>query len=63
MALAMLFGTVFFGQVFGYFMHEEAPMLQSPDVAYWVAAGLLAVTLVMYLIAVPEARRAIKRET
>lgn len=42
--LAMLAGTVFFAQIFGWFMHPEAAF-QSPDVAYFVAGAGLALTL------------------
>jgi MFS transporter, DHA1 family, tetracycline resistance protein len=44
--LAMLVGTLFFAQVFGYFMHEDAS-LRSPDVGYFVAAGLCLLSLVL----------------
>jgi MFS transporter, DHA1 family, tetracycline resistance protein len=47
MAIAMLAGTVFFSQIFGYFMTPGAPIL-SPDVSYFVAAMVLAVCLVMF---------------
>jgi DHA1 family tetracycline resistance protein-like MFS transporter len=40
--LAMLFGTVFYAQIFGFFLSPAAPF-QSPAVAFFVAgAGLLA---------------------
>ncbi len=55
MALAMLAGTVFFGQVFGYFMGPAAPF-QSPDVVYWIAAALAVLAIFGYVLAVPEAR-------
>lgn len=49
--VAMLFGTVFFAQIFGYFMREGAPV-QSPDIAFFVAGGGLALTLgAMILVA------------
>ncbi len=48
MNVAMLFGTVVFSQVFGFFMQEGAP-LRSPDVAFYLAAGLLALVLAIYL--------------
>jgi MFS transporter, DHA1 family, tetracycline resistance protein len=44
MNLAMLAGTVFFSQIFGYFMQPAAPIV-SPDVAYFTAAGLLVLVL------------------
>ena len=46
--LAMLAGTVFFAQIFGYFMSQNAPF-QSPNVAYYVAGAGLALTLGLYL--------------
>jgi DHA1 family tetracycline resistance protein-like MFS transporter len=45
--VAMLFGTVFFAWTFGHFM-AEGRAWQSPDVAYWVAAGCLLVTTVLF---------------
>ena len=49
--VAMLFGTVFFAQIFGYFMRPDAP-IQSPNVAFFVAGGGLALTLcAMILVA------------
>lgn len=45
--LAMLFGTVFFAFIFGHFW-AEGRAWRSPDVAYWVAAGCLAVTTVLF---------------
>ena len=56
MSLSMLFGTVFFGQIFGFFMGQGAP-IRSPDVAYFVAAGLIALAAILYLWLVPSARR------
>lgn len=51
MNIAMLVGTVFYAQLFGYFMSEAAPF-QSPNVAYYVAgAGMLgALALFLWLI-------------
>jgi MFS transporter, DHA1 family, tetracycline resistance protein len=46
--IAMLLGTVFSAQVFGYFMSDAAPF-QSPNVAYYVAGGGLALTLLLFL--------------
>ena len=45
--LAMLFGTVFFAFIFGHFM-AEGRAWTSPDVAYWVAAGFMAVTTLAF---------------
>jgi len=46
--VAMLAGTVVFSQIFGHFM-AEGRAWQSPDVAYWVAGGCLAVTLGLFV--------------
>ena len=48
MNVAMLVGTILFSQVFGYFM-QEARGTPSPNVAFYLAAALLLVTLAMYL--------------
>ncbi len=48
MNVAALAGTVFFSQIFGYFLSEAAPF-QSPSVAYFVAAGGLVVTLGLFM--------------
>jgi MFS transporter, DHA1 family, tetracycline resistance protein len=53
MNIAMLGGTVFFSQVFGYFMHPDAPVV-SPDIAYFVAGGMLALTLGLFLVTRPR---------
>lgn len=45
--VAMLFGTVFFAFIFGHFM-AEGRAWTSPDVAYWVAAGFMAVTTLAF---------------
>ncbi len=44
--LAMLIGTVFFSQIFGFFLTGDAP-IQSPDVAYFVAGVLMLGALVL----------------
>lgn len=49
MSVSMLLGTVFFSQVFGYFMQDSAPVT-SPDMAFFFAAGLLVVTLAMFVV-------------
>lgn len=53
MNIAMLGGTVFFSQVFGFFMQPDAPVM-SPDIAYFVAGGLLALTLCLFLVTRPR---------
>lgn len=47
--VAMLFGTVFFAFVFGHFW-AEGRAWRSTDVAFWLAAGFLALTTVLFLI-------------
>lgn len=47
--IAMLAGTVIFTQIFGYFWAEGREW-RSPDVAYWVAGGCFALTLVLYAV-------------
>jgi MFS transporter, DHA1 family, tetracycline resistance protein len=47
MAISMLLGTVFFAQVFAWFMQPNA-IVQSPNIAMFVAAGFLAITLFMF---------------
>lgn len=47
--LSMLAGTVFFAQVFGHAM-AEGRAVQSPDLPYYIAAGILALALGMYLV-------------
>lgn len=49
MSLAMLFGTVFYTQVFGYFLRPGAA-ITSPDVIFYIAGGLFGATLVLFLI-------------
>ena len=47
-SIAMLLGTVFSAQVFGYFLSDAAP-LQSPNVAFFVAGVGLVLTLGLFL--------------
>jgi DHA1 family tetracycline resistance protein-like MFS transporter len=53
MNIAMLAGTVFFAQVFGFFMMPDAPVV-SPDIAYFVAGAILLLSLVMFLRVAPR---------
>ena len=53
--IAMLAGTVTFSQVFAAFMAPDARW-QTPDAAYFLAAGLLAATLALYLWTLRRAR-------
>jgi len=48
MNLAMLAGTVFFAQVFGWFVSPAAPVT-SPDVAFFVAAAAMGLALFLFL--------------
>ncbi len=50
--LMMLLGTLFFTQVFGWFLSPAAPV-QSPDAAYFVAALILALPLGLFLLRRP----------
>lgn len=56
MSLAMLFGTVFFGQVFGYFMTGHAP-ITSPDVSYWIAGAVVAAAALLFVTVMPQSLR------
>jgi DHA1 family tetracycline resistance protein-like MFS transporter len=47
--VAMLFGTVFFAFIFGHFWAEDR-LWRSTDVAYWVAAGFLALTTILFAL-------------
>ncbi len=49
MSIAMLLGTVFFAQLFGYFMQPGGTWI-SPDVSFFVAAGILALALLLYAV-------------
>lgn len=51
MNIAMLAGTIFFSQIFGHFMAEGA-VPRTPDMAFFVAGGLLALTFVLFLLTV-----------
>jgi DHA1 family tetracycline resistance protein-like MFS transporter len=53
--VAMLLGTVFFAQVFGYFMREDAP-IQSPNVAF-VLGGIGLVGTSLFMLAVLKRER------
>ena len=48
-SIATLLGTVFFAQLFGYFMQPGGALI-SPDVSYFVAAAVLALSLVLYIV-------------
>ncbi|PFG62771.1 DHA1 family tetracycline resistance protein-like MFS transporter [Thioclava sp. ES.031] len=48
MNLAMLAGTLFFTQVFGIFLAENAP-IRTPDMAFYVASVILLAALVLFI--------------
>lgn len=48
MNVAMLAGTVFYAQLFGFFLSDAAPF-QTPNMAYYVAGSGLALTLALFL--------------
>lgn len=52
MNVAMLAGTVFFSQIFGYFMRPGG--WQSPDVGYFIAGAGVLLALVLFVVLVPK---------
>ena len=46
--IAMLIGTVFFSQIFGFFMRDGAAW-QTPDAGYFIAAGVLGLALLAFV--------------
>jgi len=44
LSLAMLFGSLFYTQVFGFFLSDAAPV-NSPDIAFYIAAVLMVLAL------------------
>jgi DHA1 family tetracycline resistance protein-like MFS transporter len=52
--IAMLVGTLFFSQLFAWFMRPDAPVV-TPVIGFFVAGAVLAVALVMFALA--ERRR------
>ena len=55
MNVAMLAGTVFFSQIFGWFMQPGG--WQSPDVGYFVAGAGVLLALVLFVVLVPKEDR------
>ena len=49
MSIAMLIGTVFYSQEFGYFMSGKAGFV-SPDIPMFTACGFFALTAVLFVI-------------
>lgn len=48
MSVSMLLGTVFFAQVFGYFLQPAAPVVFA-GASFFIAAALLAVSLILFI--------------
>jgi DHA1 family tetracycline resistance protein-like MFS transporter len=72
MSVAMLAGTVFFSQIFGYFAKPN-PVIVSTSIAFYAAAAILAVSLFMFWrierglisqsrLALPENKNAYKQQ-
>lgn len=57
MNVAMMLGTIFYAQLFGYFMSEAAPF-QSPNVAYYVAGAGMVGALAVFLWLIGHEREA-----
>jgi DHA1 family tetracycline resistance protein-like MFS transporter len=57
MNIAMMLGTVFYAQLFGYFMSESAPF-QSPNVAFFVAGAGMVGALAVFLWLIGHEREA-----
>lgn len=55
MNVAMLAGTVFFSQIFGYFMRPGG--WQSPDVGYFIAGAGVLLALALFVVLVPKEDR------
>lgn len=49
MSIAMLLGTLFFSQIFGYFMSGNAGFI-SPNVAMYVSAAISVVSLLLFIL-------------
>jgi MFS transporter, DHA1 family, tetracycline resistance protein len=48
-SLAMLLGTVVFAQLFGFFLSPASPIV-SPNIAFFIAAAVLAIALGLFLV-------------
>lgn len=48
LSLAMLFGAIFYTQIFGFFLSEASP-LRSPDIPFFIAASLVTASFVLFL--------------
>lgn len=51
--IAMLVGTVFYAQLFGYFLSDAAPF-QSPSVSFFVAGAGMLLVLGLFLVFAPK---------
>jgi MFS transporter, DHA1 family, tetracycline resistance protein len=56
-SLSMLLGTVVFSQIFGYFLLPTSPIV-SPNIAFFVAAAFLVLSLVLFLVNTQKYHRA-----
>jgi DHA1 family tetracycline resistance protein-like MFS transporter len=54
--VAMLFGTIFYALIFAHFM-APGRVWQSPDVAYFIAAGVMVVTSGLFFLLVRQERK------
>jgi MFS transporter, DHA1 family, tetracycline resistance protein len=48
MSISMLLGTLFFSQIFGYFMSGKAGFV-SPNVAMFVSAGISFIAVLIFM--------------
>ena len=55
-SLAMLIGTLFFSQMFGFFLLPTSPIV-SPDIAFFVAGGFIILALVIFLLKAQKPQR------
>ena len=54
MNIAMMFGTVFYAEAFGYFAKEN-PFVVSPSMGFYIAAGLITLSLILLITVVRPA--------
>ena len=57
MNIAMMLGTVFYAQLFGYFMSPAAPF-QSPNVSFYVAGAGMVAALIVFMGLIGQEREA-----
>jgi MFS transporter, DHA1 family, tetracycline resistance protein len=58
-SIAMVFGTVLFSQVFGFFTSSAAPF-RSPSAAFFLAGALLALSLLLFVLRKTERAQTIE---